>query len=290
MDTLNRLTLGLYRVAREKANAEFQTAALGLIRQALPFNGFLWRTSLQTLEGLLCRREFRCGDVSDRAAALSSDEDVAQQLSGPAPTLRISVPQPELGLVHECVFFRAGDDDSFDPQEQLLCEQLLPHLIESQAINRLLGVARLSSQHRGPHRSLGIVDSNGVLHYQEGEFGVQLRREWPDWQGPRLPAALCRALLDDNQELFVGRLLVLTRLLEDDLLILRVRPRLAVDNLSARQLLVALQVARGLSHKEVARALGIAPATARNHIQAIHDRLRVRNSAELVEQLQLAGY
>lgn len=289
MDTLNRLTLGLYRVAREKANAEFQTAALDLIRQALPFNGVLWRTSLQTLEGLLCRREFRFGDVPDRAAAMSSDEDVAQQLSDPAPALRISVPQPELGLVHECVFFRA-DCHGFDPQEQLLCEQLLPHLIESQAINRLLGVARLSSQHRGPHRSLGIVDSNGVLHYQEGEFGVQLRREWPDWQGPRLPAVLCRALLDDNQELFVGRLLVLTRLLEDDLLILRVRPRLAVDNLSARQLLVALQVARGLSHKEVARALGIAPATARNHIQAIHDRLRVRNSAELVEQLQLAGY
>nr|WP_158651774.1 LuxR C-terminal-related transcriptional regulator [Marinobacterium profundum] len=49
-------------------------------------------------------------------------------------------------------------------------------------------------------------------------------------------------------------------------------------------------MARGLSHKEVARALGIAPATARNHIQAIHERLRVRNSAELVEQLQLAGY
>jgi DNA-binding CsgD family transcriptional regulator len=190
--------------------------------------------------------------------------------------------------VHDCVFYRVGT--GFTPQEQQLCEQLLPHLIESQAINRLLGVARLSSQHRGPHRSLGIVDSDGVLHYQEGEFGVQLRREWPDWQGSQLPAPLCRALLEDNQELFIGRLLVLTRTLEDDLLILRVRPRLPVDDLSARQLLVALQVARGLSHKEVARALAIAPATVRNHIQAIHSRLRVHNSAELVEQLQLAGY
>ncbi|WP_020683971.1 helix-turn-helix domain-containing protein [Marinobacterium rhizophilum] len=100
---------------------------------------------------------------------------------------------------------------------------------------------------------------------------------------------LCRALLDDNQELFVGRLVVLTRMVEDDLLICRVRPRLPADSLSARQLLVALQVARGLSHKEVARVLGIAPATVRNHIQAIHVRLRVHNSAELVEQLQLAG-
>lgn len=88
----------------------------------------------------------------------------------------------------------------------------------------------------------------------------------------------------------MGRLVVLTRMAEDDLLILRVRPRLPADSLSARQLLVALQVARGLSHKEVARVLEIAPATVRNHIQAIHVRLRVHNSAELVEQLQLAGY
>jgi DNA-binding CsgD family transcriptional regulator len=246
-----------------------------MVQQVFPFSGFLWRTSLLSVEGRLCRQEFRFGIMPDEPGV---------------STLAICVPQPELGLEHDCVFHRAEDDAVFSPQDRQLCEQLVPHLIESQAINRLLGVARLSSQHRGPHRSLGIVDIDGVLHYQEGEFGVQLRREWPDWQGVRLPLPLCRALLDDNQELYIGRLLVLTRMLEDDLLILRVRPRLPVDSLSSRQLLVALQAARGLSHKEVARKLGIAPATVRNHIQAIHVRLRVHNRTELVEQLQLAGY
>ena len=65
-----------------------------------------------------------------------------------------------------------------------------------------------------------------------------------------------------------------------------VRPVLArrmepVDELSAREREVALQLARGRSHKEAARALGVAPATIRNHTQAIYAKLEIDNRASL---------
>jgi DNA-binding CsgD family transcriptional regulator len=55
-----------------------------------------------------------------------------------------------------------------------------------------------------------------------------------------------------------------------------------------RELQVASQIAKGRTYEEVAVALGIAPSTARNHLQAIHEELQVRNKAELIAQFNLS--
>ncbi len=302
MDRLNRLLLEIYRTARERVSAEYQAVTLELIRPVLPFSSYRWRVSQGSTDGRACRNEYCQGDVPDWppvdvawGAGAADTLNLRPGSTGACPAapqhaLVTTFVQPDTLRAHEFVFYRSEGDGAFSEQERLLCQQLVPHLIESQTINRTLGIARLSGHHRSPHRSLGIVDMHGVLHYQEGEFSNQLRREWPDWQGNSLPPPLHKALLETGQELFLGRLLVVTRLVDEDLVILRVRSRKPVDDLSARQLLVALQIAQGLSHKEVARKMCIAPATVRNHIQAIHTRLQVRNSAELVEQLTRAGY
>ena len=39
---------------------------------------------------------------------------------------------------------------------------------------------------------------------------------------------------------------------------------------------------------EIACTMGIAPATVRNHMQTIHEKLRVGGKAELIAQLNLA--
>lgn len=69
------------------------------------------------------------------------------------------------------------------------------------------------------------------------------------------------------------------------LLFVRVRSVCTADSLTPRELEVAWGVANGQSHKTVARLLGIAPATARTHMQKIHDKLGTNNTAAIVARL-----
>lgn len=69
---------------------------------------------------------------------------------------------------------------------------------------------------------------------------------------------------------------------------LKARTRCAVDGLSPREHQVAWLLARGLTHKEVARQLGRSPATVRNQIQSIYARLEISSVAQLVALLHEA--
>ncbi len=55
--------------------------------------------------------------------------------------------------------------------------------------------------------------------------------------------------------------------------------------LTPRQRDVAWAVARGLSNKDVARALGISPATVKDHVHAILSRLNLRRRGEIAARL-----
>jgi DNA-binding NarL/FixJ family response regulator len=48
---------------------------------------------------------------------------------------------------------------------------------------------------------------------------------------------------------------------------------------------VALLMAGGLSHKQVAQLLNLSPATVRNHITEVYRRLAVQNVVELAQAL-----
>ncbi|MBU0746361.1 MAG: LuxR C-terminal-related transcriptional regulator [Gammaproteobacteria bacterium] len=64
-----------------------------------------------------------------------------------------------------------------------------------------------------------------------------------------------------------------------------VRPLSPVSRLSPREAEVAALLTQGLSHKHVARHLGISPATVRNQTSQIYDKLRVHNRATLASVL-----
>lgn len=62
---------------------------------------------------------------------------------------------------------------------------------------------------------------------------------------------------------------------------LRIRPTSAAALLSARERQVATLFSQGASYRSIAEKLGVAPATARNHLQTIYAKLRVSTRAEL---------
>ena len=57
--------------------------------------------------------------------------------------------------------------------------------------------------------------------------------------------------------------------------------------LTSREHTIAQLVSKGSTHKEVAQILGRSPATIRNQIQSIYDKLGVGNIAGLIGELSL---
>ena len=62
---------------------------------------------------------------------------------------------------------------------------------------------------------------------------------------------------------------------------LTLRPLAAIDRLTPREREIAEEIVSGRTHKEIARTLGLSPATIRNHTQAILAKLGLHNKAML---------
>ncbi len=137
-----------------------------------------------------------------------------------------------------------------------------------------------------PHGA-AIADTRGMLYHADPQFRALAEAEWSGWAGLALPAD-CMEGLHRGAERFIGRSLVMRPYVEHGLLFLKARPRCRADLLSPREHTVAHRIAKGESHKEIARALGRSPATVRNQIQSIHDKLQVNSIATLVEALRQA--
>jgi two-component system, NarL family, nitrate/nitrite response regulator NarL len=69
----------------------------------------------------------------------------------------------------------------------------------------------------------------------------------------------------------------------------RTQPRVSLGNLSPREHQVLSLVARGLSNKAIASELGIANATAKNHVHNILDKLELRRRADAASLVQRRG-
>ena len=72
---------------------------------------------------------------------------------------------------------------------------------------------------------------------------------------------------------------------EQSLLFLRVMAPSPLTQLSRRELQVAQLYGRGLAAKSVASELGITPATARNMLQQVYQKLGVHDKAALAQLL-----
>lgn len=158
--------------------------------------------------------------------------------------------------------------------------------MEALTINRTLNMARAENSR---HRHTAIADRRGILHHMEPGFADLMREEWQDWSGRHLPKPL-HEVLSNSGERYGGRTMIVASHRIQDLLFLKARKRLPIDGLTARELVVARHVATGLTHKEIARELTLSPATVRVHLQRIHDKLNVRNNAELAAQLALIDH
>lgn len=316
----NELLLRLYRLSHELPIHRFQDAALAQLKQVLPFDSSMWGTGTATLgPDILDIHTIHLHETSPEMIAayelVKHQDSAASSVLGNANITNtfhsetfFSAPDkkevleflrnfrhhnilitadnlPRKHFTHWISLFRYDKDAHCTEGERRLLHQLAPHVMQALAMNRVTHLARLEvvDKSLSPH-GRAIADMRGVLYHVDPQFRGLARAEWNDWGEYRLPTSLMVAL-SSGCEFFIGRTLVVRQHAEHGLLFLTVRSRCRADELTTREWTIARLIEKGESHKEIAKALNRSPATVRNQIQRIYEKLQVGSIATLIEAL-----
>jgi DNA-binding CsgD family transcriptional regulator len=317
LDAVTGALLALYGAAREMPIDVFQDGALAIVRKQVAFTSAQWGSGSQNTEWISKRHVHLYNERPDAAALYENvkEQDVAVKLAWQRRKGLFSYDISEMMGGRACAgireyanrvehrsvllafdidvenaftkwisLYRANDRDRFTSAECRLATLLSPHLWEALAINRLTQLEHISGKDVERRFELAICDREGHLVHAERGFVQLMREEFGMGLGASLPEACMRSLLVDGR--YRGRVAVVSVAQRADVLFVKARTLRNVDRLSSRERQIAGEVVLGRSHKAIARQLRVAPATVRNHIQAIHAKLGVHNAAELARELR----
>jgi DNA-binding CsgD family transcriptional regulator len=181
---------------------------------------------------------------------------------------------PVSQLHDSLALYRVRDGDHFTEAEQSAMQQLAPHIQEALHINAQ------AADGAPLHGDLAIAQFDGAVQFCGPAFEALARLEWLDWRAQRLPAALMAALAMPGGY-YAGRHLLISCTVRERWLYLRARKHYKLTLLSPRELAVARSYASGLSSKQVAQQMALAPATVRSFLQKIYQKLDISDKAQL---------
>lgn len=309
---LSRLLLHLYQVARERSFDSFQDIAVREICRHIAFDGSWW--GMATLVGgryrihgshlwglpgdvpqLVNRAdsetvvEQRVTEYINRAFILGQ-QDLNSTPGNAAVNRHIGVNQVMCASSHShptnlLSFFAIGRNSAvpaFTEAERLLLELLMPHLTAMLNLSHVSHMSQLRSTGSALRSSMGVVDSAGILHTAESGFDRFLRDEWPCWIGPNLPEPLAGAIARRSHHYQGGAVNAELAWVKDRVLV-TLTHRSVLDALSPQERAVTVAYAAGLSYKEVARSLHVAPTTVRHHLRSVYVKLGVSDKAALAQ-------
>lgn len=176
---------------------------------------------------------------------------------------------------------RRSTRSRFSARDLHMLELLCPHL--GAALD--LALADELTVRRHHERSVLLAtDTTGMLRAAEPAAAAVLRVEWPGWTGPSLPKPLVDRIAARQPE-FLGQRLHASIVWRGDLVFVSLGERRPRDLLTRRERDVADSFAAGQSYRQVAEALGVAPATVRHHLRSAYVKLGVTDKAAFATRL-----
>lgn len=303
----------IYRLSREAPAADFQDAAFEAMKELVRFDAGYWGGGRGPVEAVVVHyvHLYRLPAESNaafekvksqpkhievisrsvinagQAQAFDTQEAGISDFYGPYgidQAVTLYQHDADLGLYHVISLYRSGVE-RFTEQERLLFESAVPHLLDAWRESKLLHLSGINRDACPLTPAAALLDGEGVVHFARPAFVELLRREWPDWRGPFVPEAM-RRMVDGS---FSGERVAVRFTPQNTLYLAVARNKGLLDTLTAQELEVAKQLAKGASHKEIARDLAIAPATARNHIAHVHAKLGTSKVAQVATLLLNEG-
>ncbi len=161
------------------------------------------------------------------------------------------------------------------------------HLSRALAINRSRVLQKQADGDKGQLFSSGLIGVDGVIEIADQRLFDLLEREWPDMAQESIPADVMEVLLSGKT--FRGTQIEISIHRQNGSLYCRVRPVGAMEILTPREFVVARRFAAGMSHKQIARELGVSHHTVRNQLAHLYRKLKLHDKASLAHYLVTNG-
>ncbi len=179
------------------------------------------------------------------------------------------------GLYSLVTLYRRDADAHFTEDEKARQRRITYHLFNAASHAFFLHLWR--SAERKADGGAAVVDEHGLFHEAQPRFLDLLDEHFP---GRTQPQALPFALPKPGESAVLGRLCVHSEKLADVSLV-QLWPAGPLDRLTAREREIVHAVAQGLSFKQAARKIGVAPSTVANHLYRVYRKLGVYSRTEL---------
>lgn len=186
------------------------------------------------------------------------------------------------GLYTLLTLYRFDREQPFSKEEREIQAAASYHMVAAYSHAFFLHLSR--PVRKGGHRVAAVVDKEGVLHEVEQGFLDLLEAQYPDWQGMHLPFEVPQ----DKDSFLANDLCVEVSALAD-LFLVQLHRQGPLDSLTAREREVVFAVCRGLSHKTIARDLGLAATTVSSHLYRAYHKLGVESRSALAKLVHRAS-
>ena len=297
--------LDLHRASRELGPDEFRVFALDRVGEIVPFDSALWcraffedgkvriysahddRLPPGTIEawrGLEDRDEL--GAMAFAALGQTVIASPARAVAkypvliaglldrfDLAHFLTTCLVDPYTSLISSLTLTRRAASPAFTERDRAIKQQLTPHVVEAEVSSRLYSGLAQSRVGASAH-AVAIAGDDGMLEFSSARFAELLKRGWPGWTGPRLPAEFVDG--SGLRRSFRHRgFAIRSEPAGAASNVVRIRPLQEIDQLSAREAEVARLIVAGCSNKEVGRRLSLSPFTVRNHLSSLYRKLGI---------------
>lgn len=191
------------------------------------------------------------------------------------------------GLFTLLTLYRFERNNPFSDQDKQNQIQALYHLLTAAEHALFLQLEHSDDNktkaHKNSHKA--ICDNQGYFHQVQASFIDLLERYYLKGSEPKNSLLKLPFELNTTKQTYEVDGLQVELTAFNDLVIVEIWPQGPLDSLSLREQEVVQILAKGLTFKEAARALGLSPSTVSNHLYRIYKKLNIGSKRELFNLL-----
>lgn len=181
------------------------------------------------------------------------------------------------GLYSLVSLYRSDRSARFTAEEQAMQRRLTYHLFNALSHSFFIHLAR-TNRDRPAGAATAIVDHHGGYHEAQPRFLDAMEQHWPGHAAKQLPFPVPEC----GETRLVGGLCIKCEPM-GELMMVHCWPMGPLDRLTSREREIVVAVAHGLSFKQAARKIGVAPSTVANHLYRIYRKLGVNSRTALAD-------